>query len=221
MPATKHNTRLRTGNAVRLVIPSVEYPDKGYNGQNLFTAHYQIEKQNCIQCHMERLGGKKHDHDFFPSLKSTDDEIGCNSCHKNINDCDELGKPNYWENVDYDGDGVGESFRHEIDGMQALLIVQMNAYAEAIGLTAIMYTPGSYPYWAKASCYQSDPSCVPTAAGTYTFPDAKFMGAAYNYHLAQDPGAGIHNHTYVIQLLYDSIEDLGGDVSTLIRPPQS
>jgi len=45
------------------------------------------------------------------------------------------------------------------------------------------------------------------------------LTAAYNYQYAQkDPGGYTHNAKYVIQLLYDSIEALGGDVSAYTRP---
>jgi hypothetical protein len=33
-----------------------------------------------------------------------------------------------------------------------------------------------------------------------------------------DPGAFAHNGKYVLQVLYDSIQDLGGDVSGMVRP---
>ena len=42
----------------------------------------------------------------------------------------------------------------------------------------------------------------------------------YNYlFVAKDPGAFAHNSNYAMQLLYDSLESLGGDVSAMNRPP--
>jgi hypothetical protein len=103
--------------------------------------------------------------------------------------------------------------------MQANLILAMSEYAEAEGYTPIMYTPGAYPYWKPASCYLHLPGCDPVAVGfAYAFPDKPLLGAAYNYHSAQDPGAGIHNHKYIIQVLYDSIEGVGGSLAGLTRP---
>jgi len=206
------------------VTAGYEYADRNYNGQNQFAGHEQIKKQNCIQCHLERRlidGTVKKDHTFFPETGGDNTvQATCNGCHYNLTDFDDLGKPFGNRNVDYDGDGIGESFRHEVDGMQARLILQMNVYAKANGYSPIMYTPKVYPYFAKATCYQQDPGCQPAPAGNYSFPNAQFLGAAYNYHLAQDPGAGIHNHKYVIQLLYDAIENLGGvgAVAGLTRP---
>jgi hypothetical protein len=200
------------------VTAGYEYPGKSYVGRNTFPDHAQINKQDCIQCHMARIGGSESDHDFFPALLSTDDEVGCNSCHKNISSFDDLGLPNFQPNVDYDGDGIGESFRHEIDGMQAELIIAMNVYAEANSLAPIMYT-GGYPYFFTASCYQSNAGCVPEASGAYATFDKPLLQAAFNYHSAQDPGSGIHNYRYVIQTVYDSIEDMDPTaVNGLTRP---
>jgi hypothetical protein len=47
----------------------------------------------------------------------------------------------------------------------------------------------------------------------------RLLQAAYNYQYAsKDPGAFAHNSTYVIQVLYDSLEDMGGNVSGMTRP---
>ena len=203
------------------VTAGYEDPTKPYAGQNGFAGHEQVERQTCIQCHLyttnQQTGGVKKDHDFFPNIED------CSGCHDNeqggpLTSFKDLGEPSFYTNADYDGDGVAESFRHEIDGMQARLVVQMNAYAAAKGLPAIMYTPGVYPYWAKASCYQSDPTCVPVSTGSYTFSDRSLLGAAFNYHLAQDPGAGIHNHEYVMQVVYDSFVAMGGAPAAMTRP---
>jgi hypothetical protein len=45
------------------------------------------------------------------------------------------------------------------------------------------------------------------------------LKAAYNYQYSvKDPGAFTHNGQYVIQALYDSIKDIGGNVSQMTRP---
>jgi hypothetical protein len=36
--------------------------------------------------------------------------------------------------------------------------------------------------------------------------------------VSKDPGAFAHNNEYVMQFLYDSINDIGGDVSGMTRP---
>jgi hypothetical protein len=45
------------------------------------------------------------------------------------------------------------------------------------------------------------------------------LRAAYNYQWAQkDPGAFAHNGQYIVQVLQDSLEDLGVDVAGMTRP---
>ena len=46
----------------------------------------------------------------------------------------------------------------------------------------------------------------------------RLLKAAYNYQVSlKDPGAFAHGNKYIVQLLFDSIADLGGDTSTLAR----
>jgi hypothetical protein len=47
----------------------------------------------------------------------------------------------------------------------------------------------------------------------------RLLKAAYNYQFAQkDPGAYVHNGKYILQVLYDSIADIGGSVAGMTRP---
>ncbi len=47
----------------------------------------------------------------------------------------------------------------------------------------------------------------------------KLLKAGYNYQYSQkDPGAYVHNFRYVVQAMYDSIQDLGGSVQGMTRP---
>ncbi len=56
---------------------------------------------------------------------------------------------------------------------------------------------------------------LPLAINKWT---PRMLKAAYNYQVSvKDPGAFAHGNKYIVQLLYDSIEDLGGDVSKLAR----
>ncbi len=47
----------------------------------------------------------------------------------------------------------------------------------------------------------------------------KLNRAYYNYiYVVKDPGAFAHNDKYAIQILYDSLEDLGADMTGIVRP---
>ena len=61
--------------------------------------------------------------------------------------------------------------------------------------------------------------CPPDAQGSYSNWTPGLVRATYNFQLHHvEPGAYAHNFEYMAQLLHDSIEDLGGDVSGLVRP---
>ena len=108
---------------------------------------------------------------------------------------------------DYDGDGdTTEGVKGELDTLAEALYAEMQTYAEGIG-SPIEYNPAAYPYF-----FGADGEGF--AAWT-----PRLLKAAYNYQYYQkDPGAFVHNPAFVAQFLIDSIEDLGGDVSTYTRP---
>jgi hypothetical protein len=109
--------------------------------------------------------------------------------------------------VDYDGDGdVEEGISGEVATLTDALYAAMQAYAEANG-GAITYDSHAYPYYFGADG---------EGYATWT---PRLVKAAFNYQYVQkDPGAYVHNPKFVIQFLIDSIEDLGGNISTYTRP---
>jgi hypothetical protein len=181
------------------VTGGYEYLGEVYKGRNLYTGHNNLNK--CVQCHMRGV----QDHHFVPEIAD------CDSCHQGITDFTQLGKPFGNPNVDFDGDLVGESFQDEIDGMAANLLLGIQAYAMT-GLpqaSPVVYAPHSYPYWFKDS--DGDGLLTPgedSFANRYNDFDRTLLRAAYNYHSAQDPASDIHNHEYVLQTLYDSMDNL-------------
>lgn len=62
-----------------------------------------------------------------------------------------------------------------------------------------------------------DDSGNPVQFSGYT---PRLLRAVFNYQLVNElnPDSYAHNPEYVIQLIYDSIENLGGDVSKFLRP---
>jgi hypothetical protein len=109
--------------------------------------------------------------------------------------------------VDYDGDGdTTEGIKGEVDTLAEALYAEMQTYAEAYG-GAIEYNGAAYPYFFDAD------------GKSYTAWTPNLVKAAFNYQYVQkDPGAYVHNPKFVMQFLIDSIESLGGDVSTYTRP---
>jgi hypothetical protein len=108
---------------------------------------------------------------------------------------------------DYDGDGnVEEGMFYEIQGLQETLLAQIQTYATTTAGAEIKYSADTYPYFMGADD-KAYPNWTP-----------RLLKAAYNYQVSiKDPGAFAHGNKYIVQLLVDSIADLGGDASKLAR----
>jgi hypothetical protein len=169
-----------------------EYEGKAYDAK-----HDHVEGYNtCIGCHDPH------------TLKVKVDD--CAVCHG-----DEVKAEGGLQNIrepeasfaDYDGDGnVEEGMYFELQGLQEILLAQIQSYAKETAGAEIKYDSATYPYFLGA-----DDKAYPNWT-------ARLLKAAYNYQLsAKDPGAFAHGNKYIVQLLYDSIEDLGGDVAALAR----
>jgi hypothetical protein len=186
------------------VTASYEYAGRTYVGLNTFAGHMG-ENNSCVSCHMRGSG----DHTFMPRVED------CTQCHLGVTQFEQIGLPDGMVNVDYDGDGIGESFDNEINGMKAKLYTAIQAYADT-GLMAsskIVYGPGSYPYWFQDT--NGDGLLTPgedSYANGYKDFDRELLRAAYNFHSAQDPCGDMHNYKYVLQSLYDSVDMLDNGV---------
>lgn len=122
--------------------------------------------------------------------------------------------------MDYDGDGnVEEGMYYEIEGLQQALMAGIQTYAKDTAGTGIVYDSAAYPYWFADADGDgaADKNAEGNAVGYSTW-TARLLKAAYNYQVSiKDPGAFAHGNKYIVQLVYDSIEDLGGDVSKFTR----
>ena len=107
--------------------------------------------------------------------------------------------------MDFDGDGdISEGLAGEIETMMEKLLITIRLYAAITdGAELIIYDGGF----------------LTEAGGEYTTWTPSLLRAAYNYHyVAKDPGIYSHNPGYIMQLLYDSIDDLGGSTRGMTRP---
>lgn len=147
----------------------------------------------------------------------------CSGCHPGADSPEgllDIRGPVHTE--DYDGDGdASEGIGREIQGMHEALFVAIQAYAiETEDVNPIGYDPHVYPYFFidtdEDGTLSPDEAVFPNRYVTWT---PRLLGAAYNYTwVAKDPGAFAHNATYILQILYDSLEDVGADVSDMTRP---
>ncbi|WP_420629029.1 cytochrome c3 family protein [Candidatus Leptofilum sp.] len=144
----------------------------------------------------------------------------CTECHENVETAADMWDIRVSE-VDYDGDGdVTEGIAGEIATMVELLYPAIQEYAVSVGASPIIYDSHAYPYFFIDTDGNGEvdggEAIYPNSYNTWT---PSLLRAAYNYQYAQkDPGAFAHNGQYVIQVLYDSLVEMGADVSGMTRP---
>jgi hypothetical protein len=141
----------------------------------------------------------------------------CATCHGDFEDLSDI----RMDSTDYDGDGdTEEGIAGEVDGMRQGLYAALQDYAANVAGTPIVYDADTYPYFfvdtdGDGGAGEDEP-VYPNRYAAWT---PRLLRAAYNYQYAmKDPGAFAHNPKYVLQVLYDSQADLGGDVNGMVRP---
>ncbi len=185
--ATRYGTEVKGG---------YEYEGKTYDARFDHVAGYD----SCISCH---------------NMHTLEIKVDvCSACHTGVASLEDVENIRMQGSlVDYDGDGdISEPIKSELEGLQALLYQNIQAYASEVAGTAIVYDPARYPYFfADANAN----GAVDEGEEGYASWTGRLLRAAYNYQVSvKDPGAFAHGGKYIIQLLYDSIEDLNGQIST-------
>jgi hypothetical protein len=176
-----------------------EYEGKEYLGRFGHVSGFDT----CIQCHDAH------------ALELNEET--CGTCHAGIDDVHDI----RLDATDYDGDGdTEEGIAGEIETLHQALYEALQTYAADVAGTPIVYDSHSYPYFFADGNGNSQ---VDEGEGRYSAWTPRLLQAAYNYqYAAKDPGAFAHNAKYVIQTLYDSIEDLGTQVTVdmggMVRP---
>ncbi len=188
-----------------------EFAGQEYNGR-----YMHVEKfQECTDCHETHTGAVKVDQ--------------CADCHDGVETQDDLAamirtEADGVDAVDYNGNGdVTEPIAAEIASFQEALLKAMQSYALDKGGVAIAYSPSSYPYWFidgnGNGTVDADEANSKNAYVNWT---PNLLRAAYNYQYSvKDPGVFAHNADYIMQVLYDSVQAVGGTdaVASFTRPP--
>ncbi len=166
-----------------------EYQNKEYAGPFAHVENFQT----CIQCHDSHAGEPKVD--------------ACQGCHQ----VDDPTLIRMNSKDDYDGDGdATEGLKGEVDGLSEALYAALLVYSKDVAGTQILYSPSAYPYFFNDTNANGEADADEiNGENGYKSWTPRLLQAAYNYQYAQkDTGAYIHNATYVMQALYDSIADL-------------
>jgi hypothetical protein len=143
----------------------------------------------------------------------------CKSCHTSGTSEEDLFNIRM-DKTDYNGNGdITEGIYKEMDSFRVALYAAVQSYAETKAGTPIVYDPNTYPYFFVDADKDGKADTNDKGPIAYTAWTPRLLEAAYNYQYSiKDPGGFAHNPKYVMQFLYDSIKDLGGDVSKYTRP---
>jgi len=168
-------------------------------------------KAQCTYCHMQ--GGN---HSFEVEVGPA---TACGMCHP-ATSVDQLAPFGRAED-NYDNDPATKP-KAELAVFQARLLTAIQNYSAAAniagktGATYVVYDAAQNSYWFVDTNKDGIRQSTETSSPKF---DAKALRATFNYNFSiKEPGSWAHNPKFVLQELYDSIEDLGGDLTNLVRP---
>jgi hypothetical protein len=173
-----------------------QYDGQEYVGRNAHVQGYDV----CTACH--------NTHELEVQVQN------CSVCHPTVTGVETLGTirgPN--STTDFDGDGdTTEGIAGEIQTMYEALYAAIQAYAADTAGTPLVYSPTAYPYFFADA---NGNGAIDEGEAGYATWTPRLLRAAYNYqYVTKDPGAFAHNSRYILQLLYDSLADLGATTGT-------
>ena len=175
-----------------------EYPGQTYASQFMHVTGYDT----CIGCH-----------DTHTSAVQVQ---ACAGCH-GVNNPDELKF----------GAGQGDtatSIATQFETMKTRLYDGIQTYAKQVLDKPIVFSAGTYPYFFNDTNGNGVADADETAfSNQYSSFSPRLDRAAYNFlYAVNDPGAYAHNGVFVLQVLYDTLDDLSQkvsvDMSGLVRP---
>jgi hypothetical protein len=170
-----------------IVKGGYEYEGNTYDARFSHVTGYNA----CITCH--------NPHSLQVDL------FRCNTCHTGITDPKDIRY--YGSFVDYDGDGdMEEGIYYEIETLKEKLYEAIRQYALDTIHDPIVYDAHSHPYFFQDV---NNNGIADEDEDEYTSFTPRLLRAAYNYQVSlKDPNSYAHGGKYMIQLLYDSIQDL-------------
>jgi len=180
----------------KLAASGYEYAGRTYDARFSHIAGYNA----CNTCH--------DPHSLQVNIK------GCNTCHVGIKDPKEIRYVG--SQTDYDGDGnIEEGMYFEIQHIMAKLYATIQRYARTVLNKPIGYDGSTNPYWFFDTNGNGVIDGAENVSNSYNAFSVRLLKAAYNYQVAtKDPNNFAHNGKYVIELLYDSIDDLNVSLAT-------
>ena len=194
LPKDQINTGLSMpdihANAAGATVYGTQAKGGGEYPQYQYAAKFYHLSDTCVTCHDPH------------TLQVRVDQ--CSACHLAATSLE--GVRNIRSSrIDYDGDGdISEGMAGEVDTMMERLLITIQLYTALTDDTDMIAYDGGF---------------LNQADEKYTTWTPDLLQAAYNYqYAAKDPGSYSHNPKYIMQLLYDSIDELGGSTRGMTRP---
>ena len=223
-------SKLTVDEATDGLLNDTVYEELGFLNIHYFAAgatRYGTEVKGAYEYDgQEYVGLFKHVSDFSActdchSAHGLDVKVeACGDCHSGVVEKEDLLTIRE-SSTDFDGDGdTTEGIAGEVDTLRQALYAAIQDYAaQEIG-TEVVYDSHIYPYFFTDTNAngESDPdeAIFPNSYAAWT---PRLLRAAYNYQYAtKDPGSFVHNGQYILQVLYDSMDDIGADTSGMTRP---
>jgi hypothetical protein len=167
--------------------------------------------------------GKEYSGRFFHARPVS----SCNSCHEphtleiaveSCQTCHQADEPQAIRiaRQSYDGSGnTSVGIRSDIQANAARLMDMIKTYADEVAEAPMVYEGTRYPYFFADTNGDAVIDEVDGEAVAYNAWTPRSLRTAYNWKLVtDDPGNYAHNPHYALELLYDSIEDLGEPLGT-------
>ena len=193
-----------------------EYPGKSYSS----SPHMQVLKDGCVECHMALPTGRYGlspyigGHSFNIAGEVHEAPVvnlaACLPCHQDMKRVPRAELFDIKAGADFDHDGKLEPVQLEVQGLLDLFVnPKGTGYLQTI-------SPVMYKKDAEASFEALGSGWAGTSAGQWT--EAQ-MAALYNYKLiVEDRSRGVHNLTYTLQVLYDTLKVLDPGFDAALRP---
>ncbi len=191
-----------------------EFPGKRYSS----SPHKDVISDGCVSCHMALPDGR---YGFSPELGGHSFNIvgevheagkvnlsACAQCHQGVEQVRGTEFFSIKAKADYDHDGTVEPVQMEVQGLlDALVNKNGTGYLQAM----------NPPMFAKdATATVEGMKWAGSRSGQWS---EEQMAALYNFKLfVEDRSRGVHNATYTIQVLYDTLKALDPRLDDSLRP---
>jgi len=193
-----------------------EYPGKRYSS----SPHKDVLADGCVTCHMSLPEGRYssgpevggHSFNIVGEVHESEkvNVSGCVGCHKDIKQLSGTDMFDIKAKADYDRDGTVEAVQVEVQGLlDALVNENGTGYLQTMN-------PPMFKKDAKATFHELGSGWAGSKSGSWS--EAQ-IGALWNYKMIiEDRSRGVHNATYTMQVLYDTLKALNPRLNESLRP---